>query len=164
MRRSALPIVLVPIVLAVMNVVYAFAAYPAGVLSDRFNRLTILIIGFALLMAANLTLVFSDGLLGVTLGVVLWGCIWGFTQGLLATLVADTAPPELRGTAFGVFSLLGGLALLAASVIAGRSLGSVRCAGDIPRRVWIHDSRTDRIGNRAQTRSCPRTVSLTLQR
>lgn len=119
MRRSALPIVLVPIVLAVMNVVYAFAAYPAGVLSDRFNRLTILIIGFALLMAANLTLVFSDGLLGVTLGVVLWGCIWGFTQGLLATLVADTAPPELRGTAFGVFNLLGGLALLTASVVAG---------------------------------------------
>jgi MFS family permease len=118
-QAVGLPIVLVPMVLALMNVVYALAAYPAGVLSDRFNRLTILIIGFALLIAADLTLAFSDGLLGVMLGVVLWGLHMGFTQGLLATLVADTAPPELRGTAFGVFNLLGGLALLTASVVAG---------------------------------------------
>lgn len=118
-QAVGLPIVLVPMVLVVMNVVYALAAYPAGVLSDRFNRLTILIIGFALLIAADLTLAFSGGLLGVTLGVVLWGLHMGFTQGLLATLVADTAPPELRGTAFGMFNLLGGLALLAASVVAG---------------------------------------------
>ncbi|MEW6437809.1 MAG: MFS transporter [Pseudomonadota bacterium] len=118
-QAVGVPIVLVPMVLVVMNVVYALAAYPAGALSDRFNRLTILIMGFALLIAADLTLAFSGGLLGVTLGVVLWGLHMGFTQGLLATLVADTAPPELRGTAFGVFNLLGGLALLAASIIAG---------------------------------------------
>ncbi len=118
-QAVGLPIVLVPMVLVMMNVAYALAAYPAGVLSDRFNRLTILIIGFALLIAADLTLAFSGGLLGVTLGVVLWGLHMGFTQGLLATLVADTAPPELRGTAYGVFNLLGGLALLAASVVAG---------------------------------------------
>ncbi|WP_291298478.1 MFS transporter [Elioraea sp.] len=118
-QAVGLPIVLVPMVLVVMNVVYALTAYPAGVLADRFNRLTVLMIGFALLIAADLTLAFSGSLLGVTLGVVLWGLHMGFTQGLLATLVADTAPPELRGTAFGVFNLLGGLALLAASVIAG---------------------------------------------
>lgn len=118
-QAVGLPIVLVPMVLVVMNVVYALAAYPAGMLSDRFNRLTILIIGFALLIAADLTLAFTGDLIGVTLGVVLWGLHMGFTQGLLATLVADTAPPELRGTAFGVFNLLGGLALLAASVVAG---------------------------------------------
>lgn len=118
-QAVGLPIVLVPMVLVVMNVIYALAAYPVGVLSDRFNRLTILILGFAFLIAADLILAFSGGLLGVTLGVVLWGLHMGFTQGLLATLVADTAPPELRGTAFGVFNLLGGLALLAASVVAG---------------------------------------------
>jgi MFS family permease len=88
-------------------------------LSDQFNRLTVLIVGFVLLIAADLTLAFSGCLAGVTLGVVLWGLQMGFTQGLLSTLVADTAPPELRGTAFGVFNLLGGLALLAASVLAG---------------------------------------------
>ena len=78
-----------------------------------------LFVGLALLIAADLVLGLSSALLGVMAGVVLWGLHMGFTQGLLATLVADAAPPELRGTAFGMFNLLGGLALLAASIIAG---------------------------------------------
>ena len=114
-----LPLVLIPMVLVMMNAVYALTAYPAGVLSDRFNRLTMLIFGFALLIAADLTLALTSGLIGVAFGVMLWGLHMGFTQGLLATLVADTAPPELRGTAYGMFNLLGGLAALAASVLAG---------------------------------------------
>ncbi|MGX8012353.1 MFS transporter [Mesorhizobium sp. ORM8.1] len=114
-----LPIVLVPLVLVVMNVVYSLAAYPAGVLSDRVNRLTMLILGFLILIAADIVLAFPGNLAGVALGVALWGLHLGFTQGLLATLVADTAPLELRGTAFGMFNLSGGLALLAASLLAG---------------------------------------------
>jgi MFS family permease len=118
-KEVGLPLVLVPMVLVVMNVVYALAAYPAGALSDRLNRLTMLIIGFALLIAADVALALPGGLVGVTAGIVLWGLHLGVTEGLLATLIADTAPPELRGTAYGVFNLLGGLALLAASVLAG---------------------------------------------
>lgn len=118
-QAVGLPIVLVPMVLVVMNVVYALAAYPAGVLSDRANRISVLAFGFALLIAADLTLAFAGGLTGVALGVVLWGLHMGFTQGLLATLVADTAPPELRGTAYGIFNLFGGIALLFASILAG---------------------------------------------
>lgn len=114
-----MPIVLVPLVLVVMNVVYSLAAYPAGVLSDRVNRLTMLILGFLILIAADFVLAFPENLVGVALGVALWGLHMGLTQGLLATLVADTAPLELRGTAFGMFNLLGGLALLAASLLAG---------------------------------------------
>lgn len=118
-KAVGLPVVMVPMVLVVMNVVYALAAYPAGVFSDRANRMTVLIIGFAMLIAADVTLAFSGGLAGVTMGIVLWGLHMGFTQGLLATLVADTAPAELRGTAYGLFNLLGGIALLAASALAG---------------------------------------------
>jgi MFS family permease len=118
-QGSGLPLVLIPIVLVLMNFVYALAAYPAGVLSDRFHRLTLLIIGFCVLIAADLTLAFAQGLIGVGFGVALWGLHMGLTQGLLATLVADTAPPELRGTAYGMFNLTGGLALLAASILAG---------------------------------------------
>ncbi len=114
-----LPVALVPAVLVVMNVVYALAAYPAGILSDKMGRIGILIIGYFFLIAADLALGFAGGIAGVTIGVVLWGLHMGFTQGLLAALVADSAPPELRGTAFGMFNLLGGIALLAASVIAG---------------------------------------------
>ena len=114
-----LPIVFVPIVMVVMNVAYAIAAYPAGVLSDRGDRIGVLFVGLAFLVAADIALALSSGLPGLSAGVVLWGLHMGFTQGLLATLVADTAPPELRGTAFGIFNLVTGIALLAASVIAG---------------------------------------------
>lgn len=118
-KAVGLPVVMVPMVLVVMNVVYALAAYPAGVFSDRMNRMSFLIIGFAMLIGADVSLAFSGGLAGVTFGIVLWGLHLGFTQGLLATLIADTAPADLRGTAYGLFNLLGGLALLAASVLAG---------------------------------------------
>jgi MFS family permease len=118
-QSVGMPVALIPAVYVLMNVVYALAAYPVGVLSDRVDRVTVLFVGLALLIVADLALGLSSSLVGVGIGVALWGLHMGFTQGLLSTLVADAAPPELRGTAFGVFNLLGGLALLAASVIAG---------------------------------------------
>ena len=109
----------VPIVLVGMNVVYALSAYPAGVLSDRLNRNALLAAGLAMLAGADLALALMPNLGGVAIGVALWGLHMGFTQGLFAALVADAAPAELRGMAFGYFNLLTGLAMLAASVIAG---------------------------------------------
>ena len=118
-QSIGLPIMLVPAIMIVMNVVYAAAAYPAGLLSDRVDRFIVLMIGFGLLIVADLFLALSHGLAGVIIGVVLWGLHMGFTQGLLATLIADAAPDDLRGTAYGMFNLFGGAAMLAASVIAG---------------------------------------------
>ena len=118
-QSAGLPIMLVPAIMIVMNVVYAAAAYPAGMLSDKLDRVVILLIGFGLLIAADLFLALSPGLPGVFIGVILWGLHMGFTQGLLAALIADAAPADLRGTAYGLFNLLGGAAMLAASVIAG---------------------------------------------
>ena len=118
-QATGLPAMLVPAVMVVMNVVYALAAYPAGVLSDNGSRLRLLVIGLLLLVAADVVLAFAPGIAAVMAGVALWGLHMGFTQGLLSTLIADTAPPELRGTAFGMFNLLTGLALLAASIVAG---------------------------------------------
>jgi MFS family permease len=83
------------------------------------NRISILIVGLVLLVAADLVLAFAPGLWGILAGVALWGLHMGFTQGILATLVAESAPPELRGTAFGMFNLVTGGALLGASVVAG---------------------------------------------
>jgi MFS family permease len=114
-----LPLMLIPIVLVVMALATALSAYPVGALSDRIGRPAMLIIGMALLLAAGLVLAFSADLAWLAVGVALWGLHLGFTQGVLAAFIADTAPPDLRGTAFGVFNLLTGVALLAASVIAG---------------------------------------------
>jgi MFS family permease len=116
---AGLGVAYVPGVLVVMNVAYALSAYPAGWLSDRVNRWAVFAVGAALLIAANLVLAFGASIALVGVGIALWGLHMGFTQGLLAALVADTASAEQRGTAFGVFNLVTGLALLAASVLAG---------------------------------------------
>lgn len=118
-QAAGLPIYLAPLVLVVMNIAYALTSYPAGALSDRMDRVVLLAVGFAILIVADLVLGLSVGLVGVTVGIVLWGVHMGLTQGLLAALVADVAPMDLRGTAFGVFNLFGGVALLVASVLAG---------------------------------------------
>lgn len=109
----------VPVVVVIMNLFYAVAAYPAGVISDNGDRLRVLALGMVLLIAADLVLALMPGLPGVGLGVALWGVHMGFTQGIFASLVADTAPIELRGTAFGMLNLMTGVTILLASIIAG---------------------------------------------
>ena len=118
-RDLGLALALVPLALVVMNVAYTAVAYPAGTAADRGLRRQLLLAGLAVLFAADLMIAASAGLAGFFVGVVLWGVHMGLTQGLLSTLVADAAPASLRGTAFGVFHLVSGAALLAASVIAG---------------------------------------------
>ena len=114
-----LPIALVPIVMVVMNVVYSLVSAPAGSLSDRIDRRWILASGLVCLIAADLALAFGTDVLAILVGVALWGLHMGLTQGLLAALIVDTAPARLRGTAFGVFNLASGVAMLAASTVAG---------------------------------------------
>lgn len=118
-QSIGLAIMWAPVVMIVMNAFYAMSAYPAGVLSDKANRATVMVVGLVFLFVADLCLALSPNIYGILVGAALWGLHMGFTQGLLATLVADAAPAELRGTAFGVFNLITGGVLLLASVIAG---------------------------------------------
>ena len=117
--QGGLQLALVPLVLIAMNVIYALAAYPFGLLSDRLSHTGLLIVGLGVLIAADIVLASSNEWHWVWLGASLWGLHMGITQGLLATMVAKTAPVELRGTAFGLFNLVSGIALLVASVLAG---------------------------------------------
>ena len=118
-QQQGLPDAYAPLVLVLMSLVYALSAYPMGKLSDRVSHLKLLAAGLAVLIAADLVLARAQGLAAVALGVALWGLHLGMTQGLLATMVADTAPAHLRGTAFGFFNLASGIAMLIASVLAG---------------------------------------------
>jgi MFS family permease len=117
--QAGIPVALVPLVMVAMNIVYAASAYPFGKLSDRMSHTKLLALGLAVLIAADLVLATDDHWTTVLLGVGLWGVHMGITQGLLARMVADVAPVELRGTAYGFFNLVSGLALLVASVLAG---------------------------------------------
>lgn len=108
-----------PLVLVAMNLVYALSAYPLGRLADRMSHQALLVAGLAVLIVSDLVLALAGGLATLAIGVMLWGLHMGMTQGLLAAMVADTAPPDLRGTAFGFFNLASGIAMLIASVLAG---------------------------------------------
>jgi MFS family permease len=118
-QQQGLPDTYAPLVLVTMNVVYALAAYPMGKLADRMSHSALLGAGLVMLIVADFVLARAQGLTMVAIGVALWGLHMGMTQGLLATMVAGTAPAHLRGTAFGFFNLASGIAMLIASVLAG---------------------------------------------
>jgi MFS family permease len=117
--QGGLPLALTPLVLIGMNVVFAVSAYPFGKLSDRVSHSKLLALGLVLLIAADLALAYSNHWTWVWAGISLWGLHMGVTQGLLAAMVADTAPADLRGTAYGFFNLMSGVAMLIASALAG---------------------------------------------
>lgn len=118
-QQGGIPIALVPLVMVAMNLVYALSAYPFGKLSDAMSHTKLLVSGLIVLIAADMVLAVNDHWGIVILGVILWGLHMGMTQGLLAAMIAETSPTDLRGAAYGFFNLACGLAMLVASVLAG---------------------------------------------
>ena len=110
---------LAPLVLVAMNLAYLLSAYPVGKLSDRMPKQNLLVVGCGILALANGVLAFASSTVLLITGALLWGLHMGFTEGVLAAMVANSAPKNLRGVAFGIFNMLRGLVLLAASVAAG---------------------------------------------
>ena len=118
-QQGGYALALIPLVLVLMNIVYSACAYPLGILADYLSRRVLLGIGITTLFAADLVLAHSASLPWLCAGVILWGLHMAATQGLLAAMIASTAPAQLRGTAFGLFNLAAGVAMLLASAIAG---------------------------------------------
>jgi MFS family permease len=118
-RQAGVPVALVPLVMVAMNVIYAGSAYPFGKLSDRVSHKKLLAFGLVVLIFADAVMANAGHWLLVLAGVCLWGVHMGVTQGLLAAMIADTAPEDLRGTAYGFFNLVSGVAMLVASGVAG---------------------------------------------
>ena len=118
-QEGGFKIEFVPLVMAVMSVAYVVSSYPAGVLSDRFERRYLLYIGLILLVCADFSLANAASYTSILFGAVLWGFHMGFSQGVLGAMVADTAPADKRGSAFGFFNLFSGVAMLFSSVLAG---------------------------------------------
>lgn len=118
-QDSGVPITYIPLIIVLMNIIYALSAYPFGHLSDHISRYKLLGYGLLMLICADIALAINGHWSVLLLGVVFWGLHMGLTQGILAALVADVAPQDLRGTAFGFFNLASGIALFAASIIAG---------------------------------------------
>ena len=118
-QQFGVPVALVPLVMVLMNGVYASSAYPFGKLSDKMSHAKLLALGLMVLIAADGVLAQTGHWFILLIGIVLWGIHMGMTQGLLATMVADTAPADLRGMAYGFFNLINGISMLLASSLAG---------------------------------------------
>ncbi|WED44342.1 MFS transporter [Legionella cardiaca] len=114
-----LPIAWAPFVMIIMSLTYSISAYPFGKLADNMSHVKLLVFGIIVLIAADLTLAFNAHWLTLMIGAALWGIHMGMTQGLLATMVADVSPDDLRGTAYGFFNLVSGFMMLIASIFAG---------------------------------------------
>jgi MFS family permease len=110
---------LTPLVLVAMNLAYLLSAYPVGKLSDRMPKQNLLVVGCGVLAVANGVLAIASNPVLLIVGALLWGLHMGLTEGIFAAMVANSAPKDLRGSAFGIFNMLRGLVLLVASVIAG---------------------------------------------
>lgn len=152
-QELGLALTLAPLVLVVMNIVYSASAYPAGRFSDGRNRLHLIAAGLIILITGDLLMAFSNNLFVLALGVILWGLHMGLTQGLLSALVADAAPEHLRGTGFGLFNLITGVVMLAASVIAGAlwqaygasvtfTAGAAFAAISLCGLIWLHEGKS----------------------
>ena len=158
-QQGAIPLALVPLVMVAMNLVYASSAYPFGKLSDRMGHGKLLAMGLGVLIAADLVLASGTSWPTLLVGVGLWGVHMGMTQGLLAAMVADTAPPDLRGTAYGFFNLASGVAMLVASGVAGLLwdrlgasstflAGAAFSVAALAGLAWRRKARTGRTGSR----------------
>lgn len=118
-QQAGIPIALTPLIMVAMNIIYAATAYPFGQLSDRVSPNKLLILGVIILISANIVLANSHNWISLLVGLSLWGIHMGITQGLFAAQVAATSPADLNGTAYGLFNLISGIALLIASGLAG---------------------------------------------
>lgn len=118
-QQGGIPLSLIPLVMVVMNVIYAASAYPFGKLSDRMSHNKLLAFSLITLIVADLVLAYSSHWMVVLMGIALWGIHMGMSQGLLAAMIANTAPAALRGSAYGFFNLACGLMMLVASILAG---------------------------------------------
>ena len=114
-----LPLASAPLALVAMNATYVGTAYPAGLLADRMPRHLLLLLGCAVMVAADLALAFGRGAVAIFAGILLWGLHMGLTEGVIAALTADYAPADSRGTAFGIVNVVRAAMLLVASVVAG---------------------------------------------
>jgi MFS family permease len=151
-QARGLPLAATPLVLVGLNVVYTLTAYPAGKMADRGEKNLLLMAGMAVLVAGALFLGWTDSGAGLALGVTLWGLHLGLTQGLLAAMVAATAPAEARGTAFGLFHFVSGIGMLVSNVLAGwlwkaagpRATFTAGAAFALATLLWMAATRTAR--------------------
>jgi MFS family permease len=105
--------------LVLFNAVYAAISPPAGILSDRLGRKSIIVIGWLVYAIVYLGFALASRLWQVWILFAGWGIYNGLFEGVARAFVADLVPMEKRGTAYGLYYFVSGIVLLPAGVLAG---------------------------------------------
>lgn len=108
-----------PLGLAVMSACYAAASYPAGRWADRIAHPRMLAIGCAVLVVAHATVAAASGPWITLVGIAIYGLHLALSQGLLSAWMANVAPADARGTAFGMLHFATGVATISSGLLVG---------------------------------------------
>lgn len=121
---------MVPLMWAGLHVVKASASFVAPGWSDRIGRRRVIGLGWMVYALVYLGFAVSSSLSALLGWFLLYGLYFGCAEGTEKALVADLAPPSVRGTAFGIYTAVQGLGVLVASLLFGLlwTLGGPRVA------------------------------------
>jgi len=102
------------------NALQALVAYRSGVVSDRIGRKPVIVAGWLVFAVCYYAIARVNTSTGIWIWYLVYGAYYGMTDGALRAYAVDIAPPNLKGTAVGVYYTVSGLALLPASIVAGQ--------------------------------------------
>ena len=114
-----IPAVIIPLVWLLYNVVYAFSAIPAGVLSDRYGRRKVLAFGYALFGIVCLGFILAPSAAYAWVLFSLYGVFVAVFESVSRAFASDLATQKIRATALGIYHTSVGLATFPASLTAG---------------------------------------------
>lgn len=118
-KELSWPLAMLPVLIIIMDLVHAGVALLCGSWESKFSKQFLLLIGMVFFIAANIILALATNGFFVVSGFILVGVHMGITQGLLRALIAESTPAHLRGTAYALFYLVSGIAVLAGNGAAG---------------------------------------------
>lgn len=109
----------IPLVYALFNFVYASASIPLGSLSDKIGRKKVILIGWICFALSYFGFALASKTVHAWILFAFYGIYYATTEGVVKAMIADIAPPDGRGRAFGIYNTAVGLITLPASFIAG---------------------------------------------
>jgi MFS family permease len=111
--------VMIPVLYLTFNFIYSALSVPAGIIADRIGRRRVALVGFAVFAGAYAWMATAQSQAAAWGVFAIYGVYMGIADGNGRALLAEFSSGSRRGTAFGAYHMVVGLAALPASVIAG---------------------------------------------
>ena len=118
-QQVGVPIVMIPVVYLLFNLVYSLSSIPAGIAADRFGKKRVILLGFILFAILYYGFAIAKDTTAIWVLFGFYGLFMGLTEGIQKAFLATIIPPDFKATAFGVYNSAVGIAMFPASLIGG---------------------------------------------